>query len=212
MVQIKSFIFNPFQVNTYVLYDETGECVIIDAACQDQREQEILAETIKTEGLKPVRLLNTHCHVDHLLGNRFVAEKYNLSPECGSEDDFLIFQAADQGKMFGLEVDPPPAPGNHLKEGDKIRFGKSFLDVFAVPGHSPGSLAFYNEQEKICITGDALFKGSIGRTDLPGGNYETLISSITSKLMRLADDVKIYPGHQLPSTIGKERTSNPFLT
>jgi len=212
MIQIKTFTFNPFQVNTYLLYDETGECVIIDAACQDNREQEILVSAIEKEGLKPVRLLNTHCHVDHLMGNRFIQEKYNISPESCREDDFLIEQAVQQGSMFGLVIQAPPAPGNHLKEGDKIKFGNNILDVFEVPGHSPGSLAFYSEQDKICITGDALFNGSIGRTDLPGGSYETLISSITGKIMNLADEVRIYPGHQSPSTIGKERTSNPFLT
>lgn len=212
MIQIKTFIFNPFQVNTYLLYDESGEGVIIDAACHDSREQEMLVSAIEKEGIKPVRLLNTHCHVDHLMGNRFISEKYNLSPESCSDDNFLIEQAVEQGRMFGLETEASPRPQNYLKEGDTIKFGNSTLDVLEVPGHSPGSLAFYSERDKICITGDALFNGSIGRTDLPGGNYETLISSITNKLLVLPDDVKIFPGHQSSSTIGKERASNPFFS
>ena len=212
MITIKKFVFNSFQVNTYVLFDETKDCVIIDAACYEDFEKEELVEYIEREGLKPVRLLYTHCHIDHILGNNFVADKYNLRLEI--HRDGLPFHKGvkNHGVAFGFDLEPLTEPGNFFKEGDKIKFGNSELEVLYTPGHADGSVCFLNRKQKFVIVGDVLFNQSIGRTDLPTGDYDLLIKSIREKLFTLPDDFTVYPGHGPETSIGFEKVNNPYLT
>ncbi|MCU4157421.1 MBL fold metallo-hydrolase [Carboxylicivirga sp. A043] len=204
---------NPWQENTYILSDESKECVIIDPGCLSPEEREYVAKFIADNDYKPVRLLQTHMHLDHVFGSQFVADKYNLKLEAHKDDEFWGEQTVEYAANFGMQLDSnPPAIGNYLNEGDKVKFGNSELEVLHVPGHSPGGIVFYSEADKIAIVGDVLFKESIGRADLPGGDFDTLVSAIKAKLLVLDDDVKVYPGHGPESTIGHERTNNPFLT
>ncbi len=211
MISIKSFAFGPFQENTYILFDETKECVIIDPGCYDSTERAALANYIDNNKLKPVKLLNTHCHLDHVFGNGFIAEKYNLKLEINKFDKPVLDALMMTAKMYGLNAEPSPEPSIYLNEGDKITFGTSTLEILFTPGHSPGSITFYDTTQKFMIVGDVLFNGSIGRTDLPGGDFQTLISSIKNKLFPLGDDYNVYNGHGSSTTIGFERKSNPFL-
>jgi hydroxyacylglutathione hydrolase len=212
MIKTKVFIFNPFLVNTIVLSDESGEGIIIDASCYTQKERDELDQYITENYIKPVRLINTHCHVDHLLGCAYVANKYNIGVEL-HEGDLPVFKDAKQhGMVFGFDVDELPPVKGFLLEGHDVTFGNSSLQVLYVPGHSPGSVAFFNAAQKLAIVGDVLFKGTIGRTDLPGGNYDQLIKSITSKLMTMPPDTEVIPGHGPSTTIKEESLSNPFLT
>jgi len=211
MLKLKQFAFNDFMVNCFILYHETGDCAIVDASCSNESENQVLSSFIKENQLTPKHLINTHCHVDHLLGNKFIYDEYGLTTACHTLDVFLIDEAVQHAAMFGLKAKKPPAPGQLIEEGDELEIGNSKLEVLHVPGHSPGSVALYNADTGICITGDALFNGSIGRTDLPGGDYNTLIDSIRRKLLVLPDDVRIFPGHGPESTIGNEKRSNPFL-
>ncbi|OQY05945.1 MAG: hypothetical protein B6I20_00065 [Bacteroidetes bacterium 4572_117] len=211
-MKIKTFVFNPFQENTYLLYDETGEAVIIDPGCYAKSEEESLLSFIKENNIKLKHLLNTHSHIDHILGNQFVAKQFKLSLQSHKADVPLIERAKDQGAVFGIKTDKPPMPGKYLDEGMQIQFGNSVLDIIHAPGHSPGSLVFYNTKEKFMVVGDVLFNEGIGRTDLPGGNYDVLIDSIKNKLFPLGDDMEVYSGHGSTTTIGHERISNPFLS
>ena len=212
MIKIKVFIFNPFLVNTIVLSDESGEGIIIDASCYTQKERDELDQYITENHIKPVKLINTHCHVDHLLGCAYVANKYNIGVEL-HEADLPVFKDAKQhGMVFGFDVDELPSVKGFLLEGQDVTFGNSSLRVFYVPGHSPGSVAFFNAEQKLVIVGDVLFKGTIGRTDLPGGNYDQLIKSITSKLLTMPPDTEVIPGHGPSTTIKEESLTNPFLT
>jgi hydroxyacylglutathione hydrolase len=210
-MEIKSFAFGPFEENTYILFDSTKECIIIDTGCANRQEEKELEEFISNLGLKPQRLLNTHTHIDHILGNKFVSEKYKLGLEF-CEDDMPTFKLAKvSADMWGINYTPSPEPVSFIKEGDKILFGNCELDVILTPGHSPGSICFINHSTQDAIVGDVLFNGSIGRTDLPGGNFETLINSIKSKLMPLPHNYDVYSGHGPKTTIGYERQHNPFL-
>ena len=211
MIRIKSFVFNSFQVNTYVLYDDINECLIVDAGCYDDEEKTELLCFLKDKSLKPVALLNTHCHIDHLLGNSFIHEQFGLLTQAHKFEKPMLEGANQQGKLFGFEIEQPPAIGNFLEEKDKVKFGNSELLVIHVPGHSRGSLAFYNKAQKFVLDGDVLFQGGIGRTDLPGGDYETLIESITGKIFSLDEDVIVYSGHGPNTTIGEEKKFNPFF-
>lgn len=211
MIQIHSFTFNPFQENTYVLSDETKECVIIDPGCYTEEEKLELSGFISAKGLKPVKLLLTHAHIDHVLGNNYLCGKYNLKIEMNAIEKELLKSAELYGEMWGIKVEPSPVPEVFLNEGDEIRFGKSTLQIIFTPGHSPGSICFYNIEGKIIISGDVLFHGSIGRTDLPGGDYDTLISSINEKVFPLGDEYKVYPGHGPATTIAHEKKFNPFV-
>ena len=210
-MNIKILTFNAFQVNTYILYDDTKACVIIDPACYEPHEEEELFRFIKEKELHPVALLLTHGHVDHILGCKTVATKYTLKPLMHHDALPFIEKSQEQGMMFGFNVKEPDIPDVFLKEGDTIQFGHQKLQTLLAPGHADGSLCFYNESQKVLISGDVLFHGSIGRTDLPTGNYNTLISSITEKLMVLPDDVEVFPGHGPSTTIGFEKEYNPFL-
>lgn len=210
-MKIKIFVVNDFGINSFVLSDETGECIIVDAGYYTNQEQEMLVNYITSENLRPVMILCTHCHVDHVLGNYFVHEKYNTALAAHKADEFLLNHAVEMGNMFGLKTMPSPDITNYLDEGSIVTFGNSTLNAFHVPGHSPGSLAFYSEQDKFLISGDALFKGSIGRTDLPGGDYDILIKSIKEKLLSLPEETVVYPGHGDSTTIKLEHDTNPFF-
>ena len=211
MIQIKTFYFNDLRECTYVLWDETGECVIIDPGCHSDSEKDRLMKFIDNENLKPVKLLNTHGHFDHIMGNAFVSAQWGLKTYIHIEDKPHLERAVKYSEMFGYTVEQPPLDTIDLNEGDLISFGNSHLAVMETPGHTRGGVSFYNDQDKIVITGDALFAGSIGRTDLPGGDYDQLMSSLLEKLVKLGDDYKVYPGHGPMTTIGQELASNPFL-
>jgi glyoxylase-like metal-dependent hydrolase (beta-lactamase superfamily II) len=211
MIKVKSFCFNSFEENTYVLSDETNECVIIDPGCHLIYEESELAEYIQINNLKPVRLLNTHCHIDHILGNSFVAGKYGLILEINDRELPVLSAAGYVSEMYQIQLNPSPEPGNFLHEGDKVRFGNSVLEVLFTPGHSPGSISFYAPDDNFVISGDVLFEQSIGRTDLPGGDYDTLIESIVVKLLPLDDSTLVFCGHGNSTTIGAEKRLNPFL-
>jgi len=210
-MHIQSFTFNPFAENTYILYDETHECVIVDPGCYGTVEEKQLADFIASENLKPVRLINTHCHIDHILGVPFVTSRYGISLEIHKGELVVLNYAGQSGLMFGTPIGKLPEPGGFLQEGDKVTFGNTTLDVFFTPGHSPASICFYDPVGKQLLSGDVLFKGSIGRTDLPGGDYETLMHSIFDVLMPLDDEVVVCAGHMEPTTIGDERRHNPFI-
>ena len=211
-MKVKQFTFNPAQENTYVAYDETRLCVIIDAGCFFPEEEKALSLFIEKENLKPVRLLNTHGHFDHLLGVNYVQKTYNLSYEGNVADNQWIEQLPARAKSFGFtDIAPVETMPKPLAGGDVITFGNSRLDVLHVPGHSAGSLVYYSEADKILFAGDVLFRGSIGRTDLPQGDYATLIRNIQQKLLTLPPETVVYTGHGEPTTIGWEKENNPFL-
>jgi len=211
MMQVAFFTFNPFSENTYVLYDHTGECVIIDPGCYNEAERKRLTTFIEKEKLKPVLLLNTHCHIDHVCGNQFVVHKYQIPLAIHQGELPVLHYAPQAGLMWGFTIDKSPEPTVFYEHGDKVQFGESELNVLYTPGHSPASISFYNPADAFVIAGDVLFRGSIGRTDLPGGSYRTLLNSIVTQLLPLADAVKVFSGHGAPTTIGEERRHNPFL-
>ncbi|HAQ20795.1 MAG TPA: MBL fold hydrolase [Prolixibacteraceae bacterium] len=211
-MQIKKFTFNPVQENTFVVFDETNECVIIDAGCYFENERQELDRFISEKQLKPVRLINTHCHFDHIMGVTHCRAKYHLQFETHPDEAILVEQAAEHGDLFAIPVEPIDAPDAFLKEGDRITFGNSFLEVIEAPGHSPGGVVFFNPEQKILIAGDVLFYGSIGRTDLPGGSFEKLTDNIKTKLLILPTETVVYCGHGPETTIGFEKKNNPFLT
>ncbi|MGF1585302.1 MAG: MBL fold metallo-hydrolase [Bacteroidales bacterium] len=212
MIKVQKFIFNPFQENSFLLYDESEECILVDMGSYTVEEKKEVLYFVENNRLKPVMIVNTHCHVDHLLGNSFFRNKFKTVIAAHAADEFLIENAVEHGTMFGLEVEAPPKIDNYLREGEKIQFGYSSLEIIHVPGHSPGSIALYSKDDNFVISGDVLFSGSIGRTDLPGGNYDTLLNSITRKLLVLPPEVIVYCGHGPETTIGEESRSNPFLT
>ncbi len=212
MIRVEKFVVNPLGENSFVLSDETGECVFIDPGFYYEEEHEEISEYIRDNNLKPVKITNTHCHFDHIMGVEFIRNKYHI-PFCAHPDDaFLVEQAVGQGNSFGFEMDSVSPINEFLTENDKIRFGNTELQIFHVPGHSPGHVVFYHAESRILIAGDVLFYGSIGRTDLPGGDYQTLISGIKEKLFVLPDDTRVFSGHGPETTIGFEKMNNPFLT
>ncbi|MFY9152538.1 MAG: MBL fold metallo-hydrolase [Prolixibacteraceae bacterium] len=212
MIQIKKFTFNPVQENTFVVYDETGECAIIDAGCYFDYERRELDDFIATKQLKPVKLINTHCHFDHIMGITHCRIKYKILFEIHPDELALIEQAESHGDLFGIPMEPVDAPDAFFQEGDRIIFGNSYFDVIAAPGHSPGGVVFHNPEQKMLFAGDVLFYGSIGRTDLPGGSFEQLIDNIQTKLLILPEDTIVYSGHGPETSIGFEKNKNPFLT
>ena len=210
MLRVQSFVFNPFQENTFVLYDETKDCVIIDPGCSDEDENLQLKSFIEEQKLKVKLLLNTHCHIDHILGNRFVRDTYKVNLLIHPAEEAVLKAAEVYAPNYGFYQYQHQTPDAFLEEGDMIVVGNQTLVVLSVPGHSPGHVAFYSENNRIVIGGDVLFYNSIGRTDLPGGNHQLLISSIHNKLFTLPDHVKVYPGHGPETTIGFEKKTNPF--
>ena len=211
MITIEKFTFNPFQENTYLLYDETKECVVIDPGCYVPEEKAHLVNFIKENGLKPVKLLNTHCHIDHIQGNYIISREFNLKLEANKLEIPVLEKSPTWGLQYGIKGDLSPAIEVFLNEGDQVKFGNSILDVIFVPGHSPGHIAFISHEDKFIINGDVLFKGSFGRYDLPGGNVYTLSKSIQEKLFSLPDEYLIYAGHMGETTIGAEKNTNPIL-
>jgi len=212
MVKLKVFTFNLFAENTIVLWDdETKESAVIDPGTSTSDEEKILVDFISSEDLKIKYLINTHCHIDHILGCKFVKDKYNPVYFAPEKDIPLLEHAHQQAQMFDIVMEEPPKPDQLIDEASNISLGNSKLKFLFTPGHTPGEVCIYLEKEKICITGDVLFNESIGRTDLWGGDYNTLIDSIEKKLLTLPDDIVIYPGHGDSSTIGYEKQNNPFL-
>ncbi len=212
-MKIKLFEFSPLVVNTYVLSDETAECVIIDPACLHPDEKEMLFSYIVSNNLRVKHLLNTHLHFDHILGNNFVASQFGVKPEAHAADEPLLKDIPNQLKMFGIYAPNLSAPpiGKYLKENDIVSFGNQELHVFHIPGHSPGSIIFYHKATHSAFVGDVLFNGSIGRTDFTEGNYDQLIEGIKNKLFILPDETIVYPGHGPATTIGNEKKYNPFV-
>ena len=211
MINIKRFAYNAFQVNTYVLWDETSECIIIDPGMEGPAEEEELSGFIQSLGLKPVMLVNTHTHIDHILGNNYVAAKYGLKLAAHRDAEPMLKQAPAYAQNFGITLKNPKPIDSYLDEEDKLRFGHSEMKIFHTPGHADGSLCFYSEENHFVITGDVLFYQSIGRTDLPTGDYDLLQQSIWKKLFTLPDDTVAYPGHGPDTTIGFEKINNPFV-
>ena len=211
MISIKSFTFNPFQENTYIAYDESKECVIVDPGCYDANENAILKSFIEKENLKPVALINTHCHLDHVFGNKFVADTYNLSPVMHKLDLPMLEYAPLAATKYGVHLGELPEVTNFIEEGDFLKFGNSEFEILFTPGHAPGHICLVNKKENIALSADVLFYLSIGRTDLPMGDHETLLTSIREKLFVLDDAMVVYPGHGPKTSIGFEKANNPFL-
>lgn len=211
MLEIKSFTFNPFQENTYILHNEQKRALIIDPGAYFIEEKNALLAYIKENELVPLRLLNTHCHLDHVFSNKLVADTYNLLPEINKAEADILSSAVSYGLKYELTFDASPAPKTFLNEKDTIKLGEDTLSIFLAPGHSPGSICFYCEKQNFLIGGDVLFRESIGRTDLPGGNHEELIHSIQYLLKTLPDETTVYPGHGPQTTIGYEKANNPFI-
>lgn len=211
-MEIYKLVFSPIEVNTYILADQSNDCAIIDCGCYDRSEFDELVRYIENKKLNPVLLLNTHCHLDHVFGNRYMLEKYNLKTLSGKEDEINRKKAVQHAALFGLSISEPPEPEGFIADGQQITFASIELTALHVPGHSPGSMAFYSEKNGCVFTGDALFSGSIGRTDLEGGDYDTLMNSIRSKLFVLPPSTVVYPGHGNRTTIEKESMTNPFFS
>lgn len=211
-MQIKQFTFNPWQENSYLLYDETGECALVDMGCISDDDHEELNDFIEEKELKVKYILNTHLHIDHILGNAQIKEKYNVPILAHENDEFLLENAAVYAEQIGFKMKKqPPKVDQYIDGGDEIEIGNFKLKVLHVPGHSPGSIVFYEPQSKILLSGDVLFYESIGRTDLIYGNHSVLINGIISKLFSLPDETIVYPGHGPKTTIDHEKCSNPFL-
>ena len=210
MLKIKSFEFSPIQENTYILYNEFNECIIIDPGCYFDEEKEALAEFIDENALTPKWLINTHCHLDHVFGNKFVAEKYSLKLHLHEKEVQVLQFAPTSALMYNMPFDNYNGEFVFLKEGDTLKLGDDELKILLTPGHSPASLSFYSAKDKFVISGDVLFQQSIGRTDLPGGNFEVLMKSIKTQLFPLPDDTVVYSGHGAPTTIGHEKKYNPY--
>ena len=211
MLKVKYFTFSPIQENTYILYNEQGKAIIIDTGCYFSAEQETLKNFIEDTGLTPERLLNTHCHLDHVFGNRWVHETWGLELWLHPDEEQMLQFAPLSGEKWGLPFDNYRGPLHFLNHGDKVQLGEDTLTVLLTPGHSPGSVCFYCEAQQFVIGGDVLFRESIGRTDLPGGNHATLLKSIQEQLFTLPEEVVVYPGHGTPTTIGHEKLHNPYL-
>lgn len=208
---VKYFTFNAFAENTYIIHDETNEAIIIDPGCYTVNEKKILSKYIDDNNLTVKRLINTHCHLDHVFGNPYVVETYGVGLECHQLELPILQRAQVIGDMYGVPVPPQPDPSLFIEDDEVVRFGNSELKAILAPGHSPGSLCFYSEKEGFLIGGDVLFFQSIGRTDLPGGNHKQLLESIQTRLMVLPNSTKVYSGHGQPTSIGYERINNPFF-
>ncbi len=211
MLQIKLFEFSPIQENTYVLYNEFNDCLIIDPGCYYDDEKDELVNFLIKMDLKPKMLLNTHCHLDHVFGNKFIAEKFGLTLQIHRNEKLVLDFAPKSGLLYNLPFDNYNGDFIYLEEGNKILLGNDELTVIEAPGHSPGHICFYCAAQHFIISGDVLFKRSIGRTDLPGGDHETLLKNIREKLFTLPGETKVYSGHGPVTTIGEEKNQNPFF-
>ena len=211
MFTIKSFTFSPIQENTYLLFNELKQCIIIDPGCYFPEEQEELKAFIEESGLKVEMLLNTHCHLDHVFGNKYVAETFGLTLHIHPLEEKLLAFAPASGLMWNMPFDNYTGKLIFLNEGQKIKLGEDELEILFTPGHSPGSICFYCSKQNFIIGGDVLFNRSIGRTDLPGGDHATLLKSIREKIFTLPDETKVFSGHGPVTTVGEETRENPFL-
>ena len=211
MITIKSFTFNPFQENTYIAFDETNECIIVDPGCYDHEENKLLKCYIQENHLKPVALINTHCHLDHVFGNKFVCDTFNLKPLMHKLDLPMLEYAPLAATKYGVHLAELPEVEGFIEEGDVVKFGDSEFEIIFTPGHAPGHICLINKKENIALCADVLFHLSIGRTDLPMGDHETLLKSIREKLFTLDDNMIVYPGHGPKTSIGFEKENNPFL-
>jgi glyoxylase-like metal-dependent hydrolase (beta-lactamase superfamily II) len=208
---IKSFTFNEFSENTYILYDESNECVIIDPGCNSIDEQNEISTFIDENKLVPKHLINTHCHIDHILGNHYISKKYNLLLTAHKKETVVLNMGKQTAMMYHIDYNPSPEIQIFIDEGDSITFGLSVLEILFTPGHSPASISLLSRKHNILIAGDVLFQGSIGRTDLPGGNFEILTRIIKSKFFTLPDETMVYSGHGPATTIGIEKRTNPYF-
>jgi len=212
MIEVKTFTFNAFQENTYLLVDTTTKaCIIIDPGNSNPTEDNILLSYISDNELTPVRLINTHCHIDHILGNHLVADRFGLPLEAHEGEVSVLEMGVQVSNMYGIPYTQSPAISSFLKEGTSFTFGEQEVHILFTPGHSPASICLSIPSQKILIGGDVLFNGSIGRTDLPGGNFDALITSIQSQLYPLDDETTVYSGHGPTTTIGHEKKTNPFV-
>jgi hydroxyacylglutathione hydrolase len=211
MFKIKFFTFNPIGENTYILYNESKQCIIIDPGCYFEEENEQLKGFITQNELNPTHLLNTHCHLDHVFGNKMISETYHLTLQMHEKEKPVLAYAPTSGLMYNMPFDNYVGEFILLKEGDTVLLGQDELKVIEVPGHSPGSICFYCAKQNFLIGGDVLFQGSIGRTDLPLGDHETLLLHIKNKLLVLPEETVVHSGHGLPTTIGAEKANNPYL-
>lgn len=210
-MKIATLVFNPIQENTYVVWDDTLECAVIDAGNSDGRENRQLQEFLKKQGLKPVLAVNTHGHFDHTMGVEFLRREYGIPFALSGKDRFLLDTAGVSGSIFGVKITEMPAVDLDLDDLKEVRFGNTVLKVIPTPGHTPGHVALYEPETKNLFTGDTLFRESIGRTDLPGGDYSWIMRSILERILPLGDEVTIWPGHGEKSTIGHETLYNPFV-
>ncbi len=208
---VRNFVFNELEVNAFVLYDETRECIIVDPGCNSMEQCNHLQDFLSEHLLKPVYIVNTHGHFDHIFGNAWCKETYKCPLLIHEQDLALIEQADKFAGFFGFEIERSPMPDRYLKPGETLIFGNARLEILHIPGHSPGSVVFYSAPDQVMICGDVLFNGSIGRTDLPGGDYNLLIRGIREKLMVLPRETVVWPGHGPKTTIGHEYDTNPFL-
>lgn len=212
MVHVQHFTFNPFAENTWLVYDDSGECIVFDPGCYTAEENDALRTFIQKNGLKPVRLINTHCHLDHVFGNPFVARTWGLNLEIHTGEIPVLQRFPQVCQMYGVPYsEEQPVPTRFIEDGDRISFGNTYLNAMLTPGHSPASLSFYSESGGFIIAGDVLFFESIGRTDLPGGHHDTLLHSIRTRLFTLPEATLVCPGHGPTTTIRHEMEYNPFL-
>lgn len=202
---------NPFMENTYIISDETRECIILDPGCSNKEEQKRLVDYIEAKCLKPVHLINTHCHIDHVLGNKYVSLRFGLTPKYHKEEQIVLEMCEIVSTQYGIPYEKSPVAKEFLVEGEDLKFGNTTFDIRFTPGHSPGSVSLVNHEHKMVFGGDVLFRESIGRTDLPGGDMNTLLESIRTQLFSLGDDYKVMSGHGPETSIGYEKMNNPFL-
>ena len=212
MIHIKKFTFNPFQVNTFILYDDTKECVIIDPGCEEEFECRSLLDFIENEELKPVKLLCTHTHIDHIMGSNMIEERLGIGLELHEAGKLFLEHAVSTAAEYGLTLSKAPKASHFLSDGEIITFGNSKLEVLYTPGHADGSVCFLCREQNFVIVGDVLFNMSIGRTDFPTGDFDLLQKSIFEKLFVLPDETVVYTGHGPETSIGYEKNNNPFLT
>ena len=209
-MQIKRVVFNPFRENTYLVWDATNEAIVVDAGNMSEAENAMFKELIASLGVKPVMAVNTHGHFDHTQGVKWLKDEYGVKFACSSKDKFLI-DASSGGMVYGLKCNEVPEIDIDLDVDESVKFGDTELRVIKTPGHTPGHVVLFSEAEKVLFTGDTLFRESIGRTDLPGGDYSWIMKSILEEIVPLGDEVVIYPGHEDSSTIGHETLYNPFI-
>jgi hydroxyacylglutathione hydrolase len=211
MLTVQSLLFSPIQENTYLVYNEKGETLIIDPGCYFPEECRVLKEKIQAKGLKPVLLVNTHCHLDHVFGNKFVHETWGLELHFHAAEQKVFDYAPTAGDLWNLPFENYTGPVHYVQEGTSLQVGQDPLEILFTPGHSPGSISLYARQEGWVISGDVLFRESVGRTDLPGSDFATLENSIRTQLYTLPAETYVYSGHGIPTTIGYEKNNNPFV-